>query len=247
MTSFESFVQATEANYYGWSPDYTQVGYELDEANGSVLVAKKFSLDGVPQAVFTLYLLNGQAVYSFDFWADDDVAEEYSDPYFELMNTINVNGANTVDLPVYNYVTTLTDPNGLFQFDFPLAWTYAYEEAENTYSDTFTSPDGNSLIQNITYDDGTTWSKSSAGQLALALLNQVYTNGANDIKITGDKVQPDGSERLTWESRSGGFSGISFFETRGTSFLMLSWLVNEGYEDVYGPVFDGTLASYAIP
>lgn len=245
--SFERFAQATEANYYGWRPDYTQLGYEFNQDNGSILVAKSFTDDSGPQAVFTLYLLNGLGVYAFDFWANEDVAQEYSDPYFEMMSTINVDGANVVDMPIYNYIYTFTDQNNQFQFDVPLSWTYVYDEAESVYTDTFTSPDNHAVIQNISYDDGTVWTKSSAGALALALLNQVYTNGANDIKITGDKVQPDGSERLTWESRSGGFSGISFFETRGTTFLMLSWLVDGGYEEVFGPVFDGTLGSYAIP
>jgi hypothetical protein len=247
LESFESFVQSTEANYFGWRSDYAQLGYEFDQENGSALVAKSFTSDGIPQAVFTLYLLNGQGVYSFDFWAEEDVAQDYSDPYSDLMSTINVNSAGVVDQPVYNYVTTFTDMNGLFQFDVPLAWTYGFDEAENVYVDTFASPDLHSKIENITYDDVTTWSKSQAGAFALALLNEYYTNGSNDIKITDDKVQPDGSERLTWESRSGNFSGISFFETRGTTFLMLSYLVDGGYEDIYGPVFDNTLATYAIP
>jgi hypothetical protein len=129
----------------------------------------------------------------------------------------------------------------------PLAWTYSYDESENVYVDTFTSPDQHGVIQNITYDDGTTFTKSQAGAAALSLLNQSYTNGANDIRITDDTVQSDGSERLTWESRSGGFSGQSFFETRGTTFLMLSYLVDGGYADFYGPVWDNTLSTYAIP
>jgi hypothetical protein len=247
LASFESFVQATEANYYGWRPEYTQVGYELDEGNGSALVAKTFTSDGIPQAVFTLYLLNGQGVYVFDFWSEEGVAQAYSDPYTELMSTINVDSTNVAEMPVYNYIYTYTDPNGLFQYEIPLAWTYSYDESENVYVDTFTSPDQHGVIQNITYDDGTTFTKSQAGAAALSLLNQSYTNGANDIRITDDKVQSDGSERLTWESRSGGFSGQSFFETRGTTFLMLSYLVDDGYADYYGPVWDNTLSTYSVP
>jgi hypothetical protein len=102
-------------------------------------------------------------------------------------------------------------------------------------------------MENISFDDGTTFTKSDAGATALNILNKGYTGGAGDIKITGDVVQGDGSERLDWTSKEGGYSGQSFFETRGTTFLMLSLLAGEGFEEVYGSVFDNTLATYAIP
>jgi hypothetical protein len=248
IASFENFVKATEANYFSWRPDYTELGYKLDDANASAMASKSFTIDGVSQAVFTLYLLNGQGAYSFDFWSEESVANEYSDPYSNLMSTINVNSTKAADLPAYNFVTTFTDQNNLFQFDVPLAWTYAYNEDKNIYFDTFTSPDGHGAMQNLTYDDGTTISKSLAGKIALALLNQSYTGGAGDIKITGDVIQKDGSERLDWTSKKGGYSGQSFFEARGkTTFLMLSQVVDEGYFDLYQPVFQNTLSSYVIP
>jgi hypothetical protein len=246
MASFETFVQATEANYFSGRPEYEQVDYQIFD-DGRALVKKTFLVNDIPQYVFTLYYLNGPAVYSFDFWSDMDVADSYTQPYMDLLGTINYDSTMAVDLPIYNFVYTFTDQNNQYQFDVPLAWTYSYNEGENVYGSIFTSPDSLSLIENITYDDGTPTSKAQAGDLALQFLNNGYTNGANDIKITDDKVQPDGSERLTWESRDGGFSGISFFETRDTAFLMLTWLVSEGYDEVYGPVFDNTLATYAIP
>lgn len=245
--ALESFVKATEANFFGTFSNYSQDQYQFDPSTNSGLVAKSLTSDTGDRKVFTYYLQDGQGVYSFDFWANADVASDYKDAYANLLNTINVKGKAAADLPLYSFIYTFSDKNNLFQFEVPLAWTYSYDEATNIYQDRFTSPDGHSVIDNITYDDGTATSKSQAGAVALSLLNQVYTNGANDIKITGDKVQPDGSERLTWTSKKGGYSGQSFFETRGTTFLMLSWLVDSGYEDMFGPVFDGVLSSYKVP
>jgi hypothetical protein len=246
MESLDNFIQAREANFFSGRDEYTQQDYQIYE-DATAVTKKTFLFDNIPQYVFTIYLARGPAVFAFDFWADEDLAEAYNQPFLDVANTIIYDGNMAANLPLYNYVYTYSDPNGLFEFEVPSSWTYAYDEGENVYTDTFTSPDNHAVIQNITYDDGTEISKSVAGQFALNLLNMVYTDGANDIKITGDKVQPDGSERLTWESRSGGFSGISFFETRGTTFLMLSWLADSGFEEVYGPVFDGTLASYTVP
>lgn len=246
LDSLDRFIQAREASFFSGRDGYAQQDYQIYE-DATAVTKKTFLFDNIPQYVFTIYLARGPAVFAFDFWADEELAEAYNQPYLDVANTINYDGNKAAELPIYNYIYTHTDPNGLFQFEVPSAWTYSYDEGENFYVDTFVSPDLHSKIENITYDDGTETSKSVAGQFALNLLNQAYTSGANDIKITGDKVQADGSERLTWESRNGGFSGISFFETRGTTFLMLSWLVDGGYEEAYGPVFDGTLASYAIP
>jgi hypothetical protein len=244
--SFENFIYAREANFFGGRPDYVEQDYQINDA-GTAIVKKTFSFDNIPQYVFTFYLKGGQGLFAFDFWADADAAEAYNPGYVEIANSINFDGTNVVDFAPYNFIYTYTDPNGLFEFQVPTGWTYAYDEGENYYTDTFTSPDGQSLIENITYDDGTPTSKTQAGALARLILNEGYTNGANDIRVIDDKVQPDGSERLTWESRSGGFSGQSFFETRGTTFLMLTYLVTDGYGDIYGPVWENTLSTYAIP
>ncbi|MEK7742036.1 MAG: hypothetical protein AAB273_00135, partial [Nitrospirota bacterium] len=68
-----------------------------------------------------------------------------------------------------------------------------------------------------------------------------------DMFITEDKVQKDGSERLTWYSNAQGIKGQSFFETRGSTFLMLSWIVNTGDYNIFSPVWDVLLDSYKIP
>jgi hypothetical protein len=245
--ALEAFVKATEANFFGTFSNYKQTQYQFDPSTNSAMVSKTLTSDSGDRKVFTYYLQDGQGVYSFDFWVNADQSSAYKDPYANLLGTITTDGKAAAKLPIYSFINTFTDKNKLFQFDVPLAWTYTYDEAKNIYSDTFTSPDGHSIINNITYDDGTATSKSQAGALALTMLNQVFSNGANDIKINSDKVQPDGSERLTWSSISGGYSGQSFFETRGTTFLMLSWLVDKGYSDMFGPVLDNTLSSYKIP
>jgi hypothetical protein len=68
-----------------------------------------------------------------------------------------------------------------------------------------------------------------------------------DIVITDDQVQSDGSERLNWYSESLGVDGTSFFETRGTTFLLLTWVVNSEFFSQYFPVWTALVDSYAIP
>ena len=65
--------------------------------------------------------------------------------------------------------------------------------------------------------------------------------------MTDDVVQADGSERLDWYSPSGGVTGESFFETRGTTFLLLTWVADDDYYDLYLPVWSSLLDSYEVP
>jgi hypothetical protein len=126
---------------------------------------------------------------------------------------------------------TFTDENELYAIDVPGDWTYqhTYDDVDGYYYiDTFTSPDGGAVIENIVYDDGQPFRGSDKSRFALFFLNNwySYTGREGDIRISDDSIQADGSERLVWTSKGGGYSGVSFLETRGTTtlqFLTLNW------------------------
>jgi hypothetical protein len=143
-----------------------------------------------------------------------------------------------------------TDGNDLAQFEIPSDWKYEHNSSDNVYVDTFTAPDGNALIENLVYDDGSSFTGGVNGKFALYLLHTYYsaTGKEGDIKVLDDAVQSDGSERLVWTSRSGGFSGVSFFEVRNkTTFLMLTGKWADEFEDTYLPVMNNAIATYKIP
>jgi hypothetical protein len=152
--------------------------------------------------------------------------------------------------PVTNAeLTTFTDQNKYFQIDVPAAWKHTTSTGEHYYWDTFTSPDDGAVVENYVYDDGTPWSGKDSGKYALAVLNQLYskTGAEGDIRISEEKLQDDGSDRLTWTSKSGGYSGISFFELRGTAFLMFTVNWGNDYKDQYMDTLDQVVASYRLP
>lgn len=147
-------------------------------------------------------------------------------------------------------VTTFTDQSKFFAIDVPSDWVHTTGTASHAYSDTFTSPDKHAFIESVVYDDGTVWSGSQSGAAALQLLNQYYSNTKKegDIKVSEDSIQQDGSERLTWISKSGGYSGVSFFEVRNrTSFLMFTNAVDNAYTDQYRTLLDNVVSSYRTP
>ncbi len=158
-------------------------------------------------------------------------------------------GQTTTD----NSLVTFVDENNLAAFDLPGDWFYEHSTGDNYYVDRFTSPDEVSgFIENIVYNDGTPFVKSQKGKFALDLINTFYsaTGQVGDIRITSDQIQNDGSERLEWVSKSGGYSGVSFLETRGddnaTFLLFTAWWLDTADQETLDTI-NNAISSYHIP
>ncbi len=174
-------------------------------------------------------------------------------PQLAVTGTFDTKGASSTPssgTPSSGGLTTFTDKNKFYQIDVPSDWVHTSGTETNAYTDTFTSPDKNALVENVAYDDGTVWTGSSNGAAALALLNSYYsyTGKEGDIRISEDKIQPDGSERLTWTSKGGGYSGISYFEIRNrTTFLMFTIEWSNSAQAQYFDTLSAVVASYKLP
>ena len=147
-------------------------------------------------------------------------------------------------------LTTFTDPNNYYQIDLPSGWKHTQSKGDHYYIDTFTSPDSKAVVENIAYDDGTAFNGTDNGKFALQILNQNYssTGKSGDIKVTDDSIQQDGSERLTWTSKSGGYSGLSYFEIRNkTTFLMFTVDWGNDSQSTYIDTLDKVVSSYRLP
>jgi hypothetical protein len=148
---------------------------------------------------------------------------------------------------------TWTDQDKLFAIDLPGDWTHS-QTVDTTknywYWDVLTAPDGNAKVESVVYDDGTAWTGSQNGAEALFLLNKFYSNTGKegDIRVTGDSIQKDGSERLTWNSKGGNYSGVSFFEVRhSTTFLMFTTWWKNDFASKYDSVLNDVVSSYRTP
>lgn len=209
-----------------------------------VVVERAFTYEGVPQRVRTYFLADNATVLSLDFWADADVADAYFRFYEKWLDDIFYHTDAMAQLPPYADTWTYTAPDNLFQMEVPMAWYYSSNTGDNAVVERFDEPNGLAFIESLAYDDGTPISKSMAGRFALQLLHEYY---ANDIKVTDDQVQPDGSERLIWASKGQNTKGITFFETRGTTFLLLTLVADQDAFEAFTPVFNAVIQSYDIP
>ena len=240
----ENLIAANVQNYLGLYDNYQALDRSIDNF-GAIVVTQSLEDDGTLYRVTTIYYQEKDVIYEVDFWASVDRYGDFAPSFDRIWQEMGVDsGQASASIEPYSDSYTFTDPTGLFEFDVPYLWRY--ETSTDTYSvvDKFIAPDASAFVDNIKYDDGSQISKSLAGAFALDLLHQFY---AADIKITDDKVQSDGSERLAWFSQSASYSGTSFFETRGTTFLMLTYVSNDTMTAIYSPVFDKVLATYQVP
>lgn len=150
--------------------------------------------------------------------------------------------------------STFTDANNDFQIDVPSDWKHESRSSEDHYWDTFTSPDGGAVVENYTFlnaasADGTPWNDTEMKQHALEVLDQYYSNTGKpgDIEVTEEKPQSDGSVRLAWDSKGGGYSGLSYYELRGTKFLLFTVDWGNGYKDQYLDTLNKIIGSYRVP
>lgn len=149
-------------------------------------------------------------------------------------------------------LTTFTDENGFYAIEVPSDWSYEHNVSDDkiVYIDTFTSPDGGAVVENIVYDDGKPFTGNDKATAALYFLNKWYssTGKEGDIRVSEDKIMKDGSERLTWTSKGGNYSGISFLETRGkTTFLFFTVDWGNSVHDQYIDTLNAVIESYRVP
>jgi len=242
--AFDNFITANEENYFGTYANYQILDRQIDNF-GAKVVTQSLEDNGAPYQVTSIYYSEKDVIYEVDFWATADAGDGYAPAFNQIWQDMGVDvekASSSIEpyVDVYNF----TDPAGLYSFDVPYLWRHELYTETYAVIDTFWSPDRLAYVENISYDDGTVISKSLSGAFALQLLHEFY---AEDVKITEDKVQPDGSERLTWHSPSGGQSGLSFFETRGTTFLMLTLSSDDSLSSIYTPIFNNVLDSYEVP
>ena len=147
---------------------------------------------------------------------------------------------------------TFTDQNNLYTIQVPSDWVYEQVSGDNYYIDQLKSPDGLALVENIVYNDGVQFTGSQHGQFALDLLNRFYSNTGDvgDIRVTSDQIMNDSSERLEWTSKSGGYSGFSYFEVRKPAllnFLMITIEWSDSAKNQYFDILGTIIESYRIP
>lgn len=254
-TSYETYVNNVENFYYASLEGHKQSEYGVSDAKDVYVVEKTYLFEGKKQYAKSVYNQFGQVSFVYEILAPESAVTEnsgYLDLFDEFFKKLEVSADAGVARPIYELSWNFVGPDNSMSISVPIGWLYQLDDRV-TYNDavieTLTSPDGAALIENISVVDGNTYTMGNAGEMALFLLNQRYSSGGGDVRVSNIQTLADGSEYWTWKSSKGGYSGITNFELRkgGAQVLLLSFVTADSTLDLYGPLFDRVLGSYTIP
>jgi hypothetical protein len=238
---FSNLVNNTEMNDFGHLRQYRQDDPRMDEKNGTARVTSHFMLGNIPQDLISVYLRKDNIIFSLQLQTKESDSSGNQRLFEQIFISAQFNQELANNLIPYNIVFDFTGPHNLFKLLVPTSWKYDKKSIQDGQHDQFSSPDETAKIANLTYDDGNGISPGKAGQLALTLLGELY---AKDVRITEIKAQPDGSTRWSWSSERNHLQGTTFFEVRGTAFLMLSLYSRSEYQAIFAPLFAVIIENY---
>lgn len=249
--SFNSFVTYMETTYYNWHEDFTETDRREDADERFIIIEKTYTdADLGKRQAMSIYDQEGASVFTLELIGSEDFFTENIDSFDQLISDVTINGSEAASLPLYQLTWTFSGPEGAFTMNVPSAFSYFYDDTtyNNAVIESFWSPDGLALVENISLIDGGTYTIGNAGIATQQLLNERYTSGGGDIKVSKVETLSDGSELWTWTSRKGGYSGFTNLEVRnGKQILILSFVSSNDTQELYNPVFQTVLSSYTIP
>jgi hypothetical protein len=253
--STSSFIQLAsniEHTQYAGHDRYQVIAHQEDRLRRAVFIEKTYLQDDVRRTSISIYRQVGQFMYIVEMSGDGaeiTASHKYEAFFFafnESIETLDPGGLTSVP---YTNTWTFTQAHDHFSMDIPLGWVAPDSEMqENVVRTQFHAPDGNAVIDHVFWDQDEVIKMDAAAEYAFKLLGD-YVNGTDDIKVTSEIILENGKkEKITWVSRSGGYTGMIYIEVRNRmEVFILSFTWNRLFDDIYEPVMESTAATYESP
>lgn len=238
---FTNYISQSEKNNFGHLKDYQQAEAKMDNQLGIATVRSRFYLANEPQELSSYYIRKENIIITMRLQANRAEFLKIEKMFEQVMNSAKFDLDKASGLIPYNIVYDFTHPMNAFSLKMPTSWQYAREEFTNFTIDRFISPDGAAWIENLTYDDGNVIKPNQAFTITVNLVWELF---AKDLRISEIKTQPDGSTRWVWRSDKNNLQGTTFYEIRGTKFLMLSLIAKKEIQEVIAPLFSVVIQNY---
>jgi hypothetical protein len=186
------------------------------------------------------------AVYHLNFTAPEDSWPKYADLFDQVSQSMQPDPEAVIENPIYSSTFKYTSPDSLFTIEIPTSWTKFVDVSriQGAQIEQFFSPDQHASIQTVIYRRGAVIVQEFKATKTLEILRTLYGTG---FRVSHDKALPDGRERLAWFVESKQLSGISFFDSWGSSLYIFTVLWDDSYQELYQPVLDRVIESFGYP
>lgn len=241
QTALEALVNAEVVYTYSEKKAYSENSRETDE--GLISINAAWREGDVPWQSEDFFTRAGAGAYQLSLSAGQAQWEEYAPLFDEVNAKAAYNPQALSGIPIYAQIRKYTAPDVLFTLEVPTSWSrYAdFASIENTQLEGFLSPDLHAAVQVAVYRQGSLIKREAKAFKTLEIMRKLY---GYDLRVSHDKALPDGRERLAWTAERRQVSGISFFDSFGSSMYIFSIVWDDAFEDMYKPTLDTVVNSF---
>jgi hypothetical protein len=243
--TFTNTINAFEFNALSHLKNYNEAKRDIQTDSGYAIIAKSLDINAVPFVAVTKYEQKGKVLFIENFYLEASIAEANGPLIKAIMDSFKSNPAYAEDLaPFTSAIFDFIDPDNLYSLIIPSLWTKNDVNKDGNVI-TYSSPDNNAFIMLVKVDLGKKVIRTLADSTTLEFLKNISTN--KDTRVSKMEILKNGSIQMTWSPKSGGLQGLSIYKWSGTTWFILTWMANTGFEALYGPVFNQSIGSYQIP
>lgn len=236
-----NYIQGAEDFYYGYREGYEEINRESNPSIKLEVIEKTYPIDGGGTFFArSMYQQFGQAIFTIEMFGNYD--EILSNPSYDqvfaaFFQSLFVDSGVAATLPIYGPKWSYETNDQAYNIYFPQGWKYNFYDVTIgfTFQEELISPDENAVIQIFSIPDSTLKTDlKSVEELSLLILNDVYTNGANDVEVV-DRGQEPNRVLYEWKSASNKFSGYAyvFEKTSSAEAWMFIIFWEDAFEDTY--------------
>ncbi len=239
---FLSFVQAELVSVYGLRKAYNELSRETSE--GTAINDATWRAGDIYWRGIDRFVRSGPAVYHLGISSLQGSFEDYRAVFDQIVQTTELNPAAMSGKPLYALTKEYVSRELIFNLKVPTSWSKFIDAAsidERTVVEGFLAPDKRASVQVVIFSKGSLVTQEVKASKTLEIMRKLY---GYDLRASTDKVLPDGREQLEWYAARRGISGITYFDSAGTSIFIFSVVWNDATKYLYKPVLDEVIASF---
>ena len=239
--AFEALANAAMVSAYRDKKVFSETARQMDE--GLLRISADWREGSAPWQSQDIFTRSGAAAYQLSFSADAQKWAEFAPLFDAVAAKTDYRPQSLSGAPIYSQTVAYTAPDVLFTLDVPADWAkYAdIGSIENTQLEGFLSPDLHAAVQVVVYRQGSLIKVDTKAFKTLEIMRKLY---GYDLRVSHDKALPDGRERLAWTAAKRRVSGISYFDSFGSSMYIFSVVWDDDFERMYQPVLDLVVDSF---
>ena len=238
---FLSLVHAELVSTYENVKAYTQISQ--DSSDGAVINEATWREGDVFWQGIDRFVRSGLAVYHLRIGSVQENFESYRPIFDEIIQQAELNSNAMASAPLYTFRKEFVSQDQIFNLQVPTSWSKHIDavSVERSVVEGFLSPDEYAAVQVVIYKKGSYVSPATKATKTLQIMHQIY---GSDMRITVDKVLPDGREWLEWYSDRNGIQGTTYFDSVSTDLYIFSVIWQDSAKELYRPVLEEIIDSF---